>query len=234
MSSAYWPGVHRLSAHRMSRDESVERDDSRDALGIVLGSEQIRELDAAAEAGDEELAAAGFLADEFRSGVDIRFEKIVGPSRQLGEIALRRLRRNEMRAIVHRPHVNALLRKVNLERVTRIVECNFAVHVGAGQIEHDRLGMRGRIRPLATRCSAILSNGDLPTVAERPFVNPRRALSSRAAPTALKVCGRCDRRDEKKQDGQNVEGEASSNLHGRNPLHNFAAPHKCAMVRLAT
>ena len=83
-------GLRRRGSHRMSRDESVDRDDSRDALGMHRGIE-VRELDAAAEAGDEEFAAAGFFADEFRGRVDVGFEKIVGPSRELGEIALRRL-----------------------------------------------------------------------------------------------------------------------------------------------
>src|SRR5258708_4209644 len=87
--------LQRLRAHRMSGDESVERDDSSDAFGIVLGREQVRELDAAAETGDEDSAMAGFFVDEFRGCVDVRFEKIISPSGELGEIALRRLRRNE-------------------------------------------------------------------------------------------------------------------------------------------
>ena len=35
-------------------------------------------------------------------------------------------------------------------------------------------------------------------------------------------------REEKKQDREHVKGNASSNLHGDNPLHNFASSHKCA------
>src|SRR5208282_6216843 len=43
----------RYRAHRMARDESVERDDSRDALGKP-GGVKVRELDAAAETGNEQ------------------------------------------------------------------------------------------------------------------------------------------------------------------------------------
>src|SRR4029077_13615314 len=99
-------------AHRVIRDEAVKRDNSRDALGIVLGGEKVRELDAAAEPGDEDSASSGFFADEFRRRVDIRFKKIVGPSLELSEIALCGRSRNEVRAIVHRPHVNAMLGEI--------------------------------------------------------------------------------------------------------------------------
>ena len=135
---------------------------------------EIRELDAAAEAGDEDSAAAGFFADEFRGRVDVSFEKVVAPSRKLGQIALRRLRRNEMRAIVQRPHVNVVRGEINLERIARILERHFAVHVGAGQVEHDRVGMRGRIRSLGDAMERDLverrfADGRL----KRPFVNSR-------------------------------------------------------------
>ena len=46
-------GLQRRGAHRMSGDESVDGDDAGDALGMHRGVE-IRELDAAAEAGDED------------------------------------------------------------------------------------------------------------------------------------------------------------------------------------
>src|SRR5664279_3787729 len=103
----------------MARDECVERNDSPDAPGMP-GGVKVRKLDAAAEAGDEELGAAGFFADEFRGCVNVSLEKIVGPSRQLGKIALGRLRRNKMRAVVHRPHVHAVLGQIDLERVAWI------------------------------------------------------------------------------------------------------------------
>ncbi len=184
---------------RWDRDGSVERDDSRDALGIVRGGEEVRELDAAAEAGNEDSAAAAFFADEFRSRVDVRLEKIVGPSRQLGEIGLWRLGRNEMRAVVHRPHVNAVLGQVNLERVARVLERHFAVHVGAGQIEHHGVGMRGRIRPLGDAMQRDFiewrfADGRF----ELPFVNSGRAFEFARRADGLKVRGRCDssRREE--------------------------------------
>ena len=163
----------------MSGDESVDGDDAGDALGMHRGV-KIRELDAAAEAGDEDLAAAGFFGDEFRGRVDVSFEKIVAPSRKLGQIALRRLRRNEMRAIVQRPHVDVVRGEINLERIARILERNFAIHVGAGQVEHDRVGMRGRIRSLghAMECDLVewrFADGRL----VGPLANSRRRKKSR-------------------------------------------------------
>src|SRR5882762_10641323 len=52
----------RHRAHRMIRNESVERDDSGRPLGIVLGGEKVRELDAAAEPGYKDSTAPGFFA----------------------------------------------------------------------------------------------------------------------------------------------------------------------------
>src|SRR5579862_6229212 len=211
------PGRHWFHAHRMSRDESVERDDSRDAIGMH-GGKQVRELDATAETGDKDLVAAGFFADQFRGRVDVRFEKIVGPSRQLSKIVLRRLRRNEMRAIVHRPYVNALLREINLERVAWILERHLAVHVGAGQVEHDGLRMRGRRRSLgdAMQCDFV-ERRFADRRLESPFINSGRAFEFARGADSLEVGGRGDRRDEKEQDSKNVEGDVSSNLHGPNP-----------------
>ena len=141
-------GLWRRGAHRMSRDEAVDRDDSGDALGMHRGIE-IRELDAAAEAGDEEFVCGRFLSLTNFAAASMSDSKrsLVHPASS-DEIALRRLRRNEMRAIVHRPHVDSLLGEINLERVARILERHFAVHVGAGKVEHDRVGMRGRSRSL--------------------------------------------------------------------------------------
>ena len=69
----------------MGGNESVERNDSRDALGMP-GGVKVRELDAAAEAGDEEFVAAGVFADEFPGRIDVRFEQLIGPARQLREM----------------------------------------------------------------------------------------------------------------------------------------------------
>ena len=147
------------------------------------GGVKVRELDAAAEAGDEQFVAAGFLADEFRGGIDVRFEKIIGPIRQLGKIALRRLRRDKMRAIVHRPHVHALPGQIDLERVAWILERQFAIHVGAGQIEHDRIGMRRRIPPLCDPMQRdFIERRFAHRRSERPFVNSHGAFQyARAA-----------------------------------------------------
>src|ERR1700722_15898908 len=90
--------------------------------------------------------------------------------------------------------------------------------------------MRGRIWPLddAMQRDFIerrFADGRLVC----PFVNSRRALELAGCADGLKVSGWWGARAEKKQEGENVESDASSNLHGGNPLHNFTSPHKAAV-----
>ncbi len=140
-----------------------------------------------------------------------------------------------MRAIVHRPHVNALLGEVNLERVARILERNFAVHVGPGQVEHDGRGMRRRIRTFGDAMQRDFVEWRFADRRlEAPFVNSRRTFefARRANGTELRGRGN-SKRDEKNQAYQQFKRNEPSNLHGPNPLHNFASPHKSRIVREA-
>ena len=100
--------------------------------------------DAAAETGEEDFPLVRMCTDKLHRLIDVAGEEVVGPSLQLLEVLLHFVRRHVVGAIVHRPEVDSVGREVERERMLGIVRCDDAVHVGAGQVEDDEVGMLGR------------------------------------------------------------------------------------------
>src|SRR5262249_47722661 len=94
-----------------------------------------------------------------------------------GEFRRRRVGRDKMRAVVHRPHIDAVRRQVKRNRVARIVDRYLAVHVGAGEIEHHDTRVHRCRRSARNSMEPDTIEWRWPALSdEMPFVDSWRAL----------------------------------------------------------